>query len=88
MRAEKKCAASPGGTFFILLPTLTLSTLACTEILSVDDSTTPQPPILKENLLVARRESPENLARESLPIVAFRLGSTTSRITERFLVHP
>jgi len=26
MRAEKKCAASPGGTFFILLPALTLST--------------------------------------------------------------
>jgi hypothetical protein len=26
MRAEKKCAASPGGTFFILLPAPTLST--------------------------------------------------------------
>jgi hypothetical protein len=25
-RAEKKCAASPGGTFFILLPDLALST--------------------------------------------------------------
>jgi hypothetical protein len=25
-RAEKKCAASPGGTFFILLPAPTLST--------------------------------------------------------------
>jgi hypothetical protein len=88
-RAEKKCAASPGGTFFILLPAPTLSTTRPNAtILQAGDSITPQEPILKENLLVARREGLENLARMLLPIVAFRSGSTTSRVTERFLVHP
>jgi len=89
MPAEKKCAASPGGTFFILLPAPTLSTTRSrVPFLSADDSIAPQPPILKENLLVARREGLENLARVLLPIVAFRLDSTTSRTSERFLVHP
>jgi hypothetical protein len=49
--AEKKCAASPGGTFFILLQGLALSTHGSNRRFA--DSNSPQAPILKENLLVA-----------------------------------
>jgi hypothetical protein len=52
-RAEKKCAASPGGTFFILLPDLALSTQR--PIRLDPDSIAPQPQILTEKLLVAGR---------------------------------
>ena len=82
---EKKCAASPGGTFFILLQGLALSTRGLVTPLS--DSNLPQGPILKEKLLVVGREGLQTLAPESLHIVAFWLSSTTSRARERFLVH-
>jgi hypothetical protein len=44
---EKKCAASPGGTFFILFQGLALSTRDDEDRCA--DSNSPQPPILKEN---------------------------------------
>ena len=66
-RAETKCAASPGGTFFILLPAPALSTQAQR---NQSDSIVPQPPILKENLLVASNGGLQRLAGESLLIVA------------------
>jgi hypothetical protein len=68
-QAEKKCAASPGGTFFILLQSLALSTRASNQRFA--DSNSPQAPILKENLLVAGIRGLQKLARESLDIVAF-----------------
>jgi hypothetical protein len=84
-RAEKKCAASPGGTFFILLPGPVLSTHAQSQWIRLNCAVTADS---KGKLLVARREGLEILAGESLPIVASRSGSTTYRATERFLVHP
>jgi hypothetical protein len=48
-RPKMKCAASPGGTFGILLPAPALSTARGKPI---RDSILPQGPILKENLLV------------------------------------
>ena len=77
--AEKKCAASPGGTFFILLPAPALSTQP-----ERSDSIVPQGRILKENLLVASQGGLQQLAGESLPIVASWADSTTSRAIERF----
>jgi hypothetical protein len=86
-RAEKKCAASPGGTFFILLPGLGLSTRRCRMAISrtslcpksgfpfpdacAADSNLPQVVILKENLLVAGTRGLQTLAVEPLNIVAF-----------------
>jgi hypothetical protein len=67
--AEKKCAASPGGTFFILFQGFALSTRG-TEY-RFADSNSPQAPILKEKLLVAGIWGLQTLARESLDIVAF-----------------
>jgi hypothetical protein len=68
-RAEMKCAASPGGTFFILVPGFGLSTRALARAES--DSIMPQVPILKEKLLVVGLSGLAMLARESLHIVAF-----------------
>jgi hypothetical protein len=56
--AEKKCAASPGGTFFILLAMLALSTQGLTVspltfASRPRDSKTPQVPILTGKLLEA-----------------------------------
>jgi hypothetical protein len=68
-QAEKKCAASPGGTFFIVLQDFALSTRGANRRFA--DSNSPQGPILKENLLVAGIRGLQKLARESLHIVAF-----------------
>jgi hypothetical protein len=68
-RPEKKCAASPGGTFFILFQGFALSTRG--KEYRFADSNSPQAPILKEKLLVAGIWGLQTLARESLDIVAF-----------------
>jgi hypothetical protein len=67
--AEKKCAASPGGTFFILFQSFALSTRGAGA--PTADSNSPQAPILKEKLLVDGIWGLQTLARESLHIVAF-----------------
>jgi hypothetical protein len=69
-RAEKKCAASPGGTFFILLQAFVLSTRGSGAPFA--DSNLPQVPILKEKLLVAAIWGLQRLARELPDIVAFQ----------------
>src|SRR5262245_9478211 len=68
-----------GGTFFILLPAPALSTQP-----ERPDSIVPQGRILKENLLVASQGGLQQLAGESLPIVASLTDSTTSRAIKRF----
>jgi hypothetical protein len=76
--AEKKCAASPGGTF--------RSVFQCLAIFNVktSDSLSPQLRILTEKLLVAVRWRLQMLAGESLHIVAFASAGTTSRTATDF----
>jgi hypothetical protein len=68
-RAEKKCAASPGGTFRIVLQGLAIFNTRLSRCET--DSLSPQVPILKEKLLVAVHGRLQTLAGDSLHIVAF-----------------
>src|SRR6266568_977529 len=83
-RAEKKCAASPGGTFFILVPGLALSTRCPATVPRLNYAASTDS---KGKLLVDGLGALQMLARESPHIVAFRSAGTTSRAAGRFLVH-
>jgi hypothetical protein len=66
---KRKCAASLGGTFFILFEHIGLSTRGAKSL--AVDSNLPQVPILKEKPLIAGVPDLQMLAGESPDIVAF-----------------
>ena len=73
---EKKCAASPGGTFFILVSGFALSTRRPAIVLRLNYAVSVDS---KGKLLVVGPGALQMLARESPQIVAFRSAGTTSR---------
>jgi hypothetical protein len=85
-RAEKKCAASPGGTFLSVLQSLTIfntsATVACDRLTFAASADS------KGKLLVVGIRGLQTLAGEPLDIVAFSSAGTTYRAADRFLVHP